>query len=108
MVGKYCSSKVEEWQMEVMCRFYVFEPSKLERSIPNAKDRPVGGFHIRTPKDKLYGHLSRASLNCPGTQGLRKDRIHFLGCQLSLYCDALWIKKCRGHVPADDDEDVPR
>ena len=38
----------------------------------------------------------------------RKDSIHFPGCQLSLEYDAIWVKECWGHVPTDDDEDVPR
>ena len=98
MVGKYRSSKEKEQQMEGMCRFHRFEPSMPQ----------VGGFHVWIPKDELLGHLLRVSLDCPSTRGPRKDCIHFPGCQLSLYYDALWVKKCQGHVPADDDEDVPR
>ena len=67
----------------------------------------VGRCHVWTPKDELFGHLSGVSSDCPGTRGLIKDNIHLLGCQLSLYCDAFWVKKCRGHVLTDDDEDVP-
>ena len=76
MVSKYRGSKVEEWQVECLCRFHGFEPSMPKGSVSYAKDRPVGGFHVWTPKDKLLGCLSGVSLDCPGTRGLRKDNIH--------------------------------
>ena len=108
MVSKYYGNKEKEWQVEGLCRFHGFESSMPKRSVSYAEDRPVGGFHVQTPKDELLGCLLGVSSDCPSTRGPRKDSIHLLECQLSLYYDALWVKKCWGHVPMDDDEDVPR
>ena len=59
---------------------------------------------FRMPKidqlvDSTYGHPRMGFLDVfqryhQIARGPRKDRVHFPRCQLSLYCDALWIKKC--------------
>ena len=88
--------------------FHRSKPSMPKRSISYAEDRSVSRHHIRTPKDEFPGRFSRVSSDCPSSQGPRKDSIHLLGSQLSLYYDAFWVEKRRGHVPTDDDENVPR
>ena len=54
MVGQYCSSKEEEWEMASVRRLHRSEQGLPKRSFPHASDKPANGCHCKPSSDKLF------------------------------------------------------
>ena len=89
-----------------MCGLHRSKQNLPKKLFPYASDRSAYGCHCGISLNELFGRFSRLPPDIFGFGRPRKDSFCDPYWELPLQGNALWLEKCRGYLPKDDDQDV--